>query len=359
MIEKNIQMLVGPTKLPRRVTNAMSYDTFSHRGEYYKEVQYNVMEGIKKIFKTQQDVLVYTASGTGAIEAAIMNLFNPGDEIVIPINSVFCELLYDVSLGYDLDIKRVELEYGTEIDVHETMKHVTDKTKGVFIIHNASSTGVVNNIEEFGRKLKDTNTLLMVDSVSGAGGVNIEMDNWHLDVVLTASQKALMAPPGLAFVSLSDKAWKRAEQVNNQKYYFNFLKDRNYAKRNLTVHTPATHTLLAVAEALKMIEEEGLENVLERHKTNAQLIRDGVKKLGFTIYAQDESYASPTVTTILAKGEAKYYVEELAKRNILVGGGKSPLSDDTFRIGTMGYVSKNDVEATLVALADIQESKKR
>lgn len=357
MVDKKIQMLVGPTELPLRVTNAMSHDVYSHRGEYYKEVQYNVMTGMKSIFKTKQDILVYTASGTGAIEATIMNLFKPGDEIIIPINGVFCELLYDVSLGYDLDIKRVEFEYGTEIDVDETMKHVTDQTKGVFVIHNESSTGVVNNIEEFGRRLKDTNVLLMVDSVSGAGGINIEMDNWHLDVVLTASQKALMAPPGLSFVALSDKAWERATEVDNKKYYFNFIKDRNYTQRNLTVHTPATHTLLAIAESLKMIEEEGLENVLERHQVNAQRVREGVKKLGFTLYAQDESYASPTLTAIFVKDEAKYYVEELAKRNIIVGGGKNPLTNDTFRIGTMGYVSRNDVEAVLVALAEIKAQK--
>lgn len=357
MIDKKIQMLVGPTEIPHRVMNAMAHDAISHRGDLYKKVQHNVMKGIKKIFKTEQDILVYTASGTGAIEATVMNLFKPGDEIVIPINGVFSELLYDVSAGYDLDIKRVEFEYGTEIDVEETLRHVTDHTKGVFVIHNESSTGVVNNIEEFGNKLKDTEVLLLVDSVSSAGGINIEMDNWNLDVVLTASQKALMAPPGLSFVALSEKAWEQAEKVANNKYYFNFLKDRDYSKRNLTVHTPATHTLLAVEEAMKMIKEEGFENVLERHAHNAKLVRDGLKELGFTLYAKDESSASPTLTAVYAEGEAKYYVQELAKRNIEVGGGKSPLSDDTFRIGTMGYVSRNDVEAVLAALADIQANK--
>lgn len=352
-MEKTIQMLVGPTALPHRVMLAMDQEAYSHRSDYYKETQHSVTEGMKKIFGTKNDVLMLTTSGTGAMEATIQNCFSPGDEVIIPINGAFGELFYNVAKGYDLNIIRVDFEYGTEQNVEEVMQVVTDNTKGVLVIHNESSTGVVNNIEKYGEALKNTNALLVVDSVSGAGGIAIEMDNWNIDIIFTASQKALMAPPGLAFVALSDKAWDAVERIKNPRYLFNFSKDRDYVHRDLTVHTPATHTLLAIQEGLNMIFEEGLDNVLARHTENMHAVRDGVRKLGLDLLVKDDSCASPTLTTISVPGNASYYVKELAERNIIVGGGKSPLNSDTFRIGTMGYVSKNDVIAVLTALAEI------
>lgn len=353
MMDNKIQLLVGPTQLPHRVMKAMVHEAFSHRGRYYKKLHHEITEGMKKIFKTKNDVLMLTTSGTGAMEATIQNLFLPGDEVVIPINGLFGELFYDVAKGYNLKITRVEFDFGTEVDVDEVMKHVTDNTKGVLVIHNESSTGVVNNIEKLGHALKDTDALLVVDSVSGAGGINIEMDKWSIDVLFTASQKALMAPPGLSFVAINDKAWKRIEKVANPRYLFNFQKDREYLQRDLTVHTPATHTMLAVREALAMIFEEGLENVFKRHENNAKRVRDSVKKLGLPLYVRDESYASPTITTIYLKNRAEFYVKELAKRHVFVGSGKGFLKKDTFRIGTMGYVLEHDVTALLSALKNI------
>lgn len=352
-MDKKIQLLVGPTCLPQRVLKAMFHETFSHRSNYYKNIQHEITEGMKKIFKTENDVLMLTTSGTGAMEAVIQNLFHPGDEVVIPVNGLFGELFYDVAKGYDLNITRVEFEFGAGIDVDEVMNYVTNQTKGVLVIHNESSTGVVNHIEELGQALMDSETLLVVDSVSGAGGINIEMDKWNIDVIFTASQKALMAPPGLSFVAINDKGWKRIEKVDNQKYLFNFKRDREYLQRNLTVHTPATHTMLAVREALKMIFEEGLENVFKRHEENARRVREGVKELGFKVLAKNDSIASPTITTIYVKDHAEYYVNELAKYHIYVGSGKGKMNKDTFRIGTMGYVSHHDVTALLSVLEKI------
>lgn len=352
-MEKKIQMLVGPTALPFKVKEAMLNDAFSHRSDYYKEVQHRVTEGIKEIIGTQQDVLMLTTSGTGAMEASIQNLFLPGDEVIIPINGVFGELFYDVAKGYGLTIKRVEFDYGAEVDVKSVIEEITPATKGILMIHNESSTGVVNDVQLLGTTLKDSDVLVLVDSVSGAGGVELQMDQWYLDVLFTASQKALMTPPGLAFVALSDKAWKRVEEVNNPRYLFRFKKDRDYIHRDLTVHTPATHTMLAMDAAIQMIQAEGLANVIQRHADNSKKVREGVKALGFTLFAKDESFASPTLTTIVSEGNADYYVKELAKKDIIIGGGKNPLNGNTFRIGTMGYVSENDVRACLQALEEI------
>lgn len=354
-MNKKIQLLVGPTALPHRVTQAMDSEAYSHRSKKYQEIQHSITENMKRIFKTEQDVLMLTTSGTGAMEATIQNCFSPGDEVIIPINGAFGELFYQVAKGYDLNIIRVEFDYGDEQNVEEVLKRVTSQTKGIFVTHNESSTGVVNNIEKFGTALADSDILLVVDSVSGAGGINIEMDNWRIDVLFTASQKALMAPPGLAFVALSDQAWTRVEEVGNPRYLFNFLKDREYVHRDLTVHTPATHTMLALHESLNMIFEEGLENVLTRHQKNAEMVRTGIKELGFQLFVKNEACASPTLTSVSIPEKAGYYVNELAKQNIIVGGGKSPLNKDTLRIGTMGYVSENDVAALLKALEKITQ----
>lgn len=352
-MDKIVQMTVGPTALPLKVKKAMLHDAYSHRGDHYKKIQHFVTEGIKKIFGTKSDVLTLTTSGTGAMEACIQNMFLPGDQVIIPINGVFGELFYDVAKGYGLDIIRLEFEYGSDIEINQILETITDDTKGVFVIHNESSTGVTNNIKELGLALKNSDVLVIVDSVSGAGGIELKMDEWYIDVLFTASQKALMAPPGISFVSLSNKAWTRTEEVDNPKYLFNFQRDREYILQDLTVHTPATHTLLAVEAALTMIFEEGLDNVFRRHYKNAAIVREGLKDLGFGLFPKEERYASPTLTTVYSPGTASYYVKELAKKNIIIGGGKNPLKENTFRIGTMGYVSENDVLACMQALKGI------
>ncbi|MDT2485073.1 pyridoxal-phosphate-dependent aminotransferase family protein [Enterococcus avium] len=352
-MDKKIQMLVGPTALPPKVKKAMLHDAYSHRSSYYKEIQHRVTEGMKKIFGTKKDVLLLTTSGTGVMEASIQNIFMPGDEVIIPINGVFGELFYDVAKGYDLKIKRIDFDYGYEVDINEVLAAITTQTKGILMIHNESSAGVVNDVKSLGLALKDSDVLLIVDSVSGAGGLELNMDDWFLDGLFTTSQKALMSPPGLSFVSLSDKAWAYVERANNQKYLFNFKRDRDYVLRDLTVHTPATHTLLAVDAALTMIFAEGLENVIHRHSDNAALLRKELTKLGFELFAKDDNYASATLTSVFSKDNADYYVKELAKENIIISGGKSPLKKDTFRIGTMGYVSRNDVIACIEALKRI------
>lgn len=352
-MDKKTQLLVGPTVLPSKVKEAMGHDAYSHRSLYYKETQHRVTEGLKKIFGTKNDVLLLTTSGTGAMEAVIQNVFMPGDEVIIPINGVFGELFYNVAKGYDLKIIRIDFEYGYEVDENKVLEAITTETKGILMIHNESSTGIMNDVKNLGLALKDSDVLLIVDSVSGAGGIELNMDDWNIDVLFTASQKALMSPPGLAFVSLSDKAWAAVDRVNNPKYLFNFKRDREYAQRDLTVHTPATHTLLAVDAALAMIVTEGLENVIQRHTDNATLLRRELKKLGFELFAKNEKYASSTLTSVFSKDNAGYYVKELAKENIMIGGGKNPLKTDTFRIGTMGYVYRNDVMACIETLKRI------
>lgn len=357
-MEKKIYMMVGPTTIPQRVLNAMNVESFSHRSTQYDVLQENVTTNLKKIFNTKNEVFVLTSSGTGAMEAAIQNCFSPGDEVVVPTIGKFSDQYAQMCEIYGLDVKRVSFESGETADIKRVMEVVTPSTKGVFVVHNESATGVSNDIEGFGKALKDSEALFIVDSVSGFGGLDMKMDEWGIDVVFTSSQKALMAPPGLAFMSISDKVWGYYEKSSFPKYYFDFKLASEYNKKNETLTTPAIYTLLAANESIKMMLEEGLENIYERHAENTRILTEGVKKLGLDIFPKDEKYASKTVTAIYVPGRSKEIVKALADRGIVVNGGIGTLAEDVFRVGTMGYVSKNDVLLFLKALEDILNKSK-
>lgn len=201
--------------------------------------------------------------------------------------------------------------------------------------------------------MEGKDTLLITDSVSGAGGLEMKMDEWGIDIVLSGSQKALMVPAGLSFISLSDKAWEATKSSNLPKYYFDLNKARKFQDINQTPNTPAVYNIFAVDEALKMIFEEGLDNVYKRHIENTERIIEGVRKLGYDIFPKDERYASRTLTAVYAPGKAKKIVEGLKDQGIIVNTGLAPIAEDVFRVGVMGYVYKEDVDVFLEALSKL------
>ena len=352
-MKKEVSMMVGPTAVPDRVLKAMNRKSISHRSPEYDEVHKRVREGLKKLFNTKNEVFILTSSGTGAMEAVIQNCFSFDDEVVVVVMGTFSKQYAKMTKAFQLKVIEVEVELGEAADVEEVMKHVTPNTKGVFVVHNESQTGVTNDIAAFGKALKDTNALFITDSVSGAGGIEMKMDEWNIDVVLTGSQKSLMVPAGLAFLALSDKAWKATENSNIPKFYFDLNKAKDFQEINQTPNTPAVYNVFAVDEALKMLFEEGLDNVYKRHIENRDMIIEGIRKLGYETYVKDEKTASKTLTTVYAPGKAKEIVSGLAEQGIIVNGGLPPIAEDVFRVGTMGYVHKEDVEAFLEALEKI------
>ena len=235
------------------------------------------------------------------------------------------------------------------------MESVGKSTKGVLVVHNESSTGVTNDINKIGNALKDLDTLLIVDSVSGLGGLEFKMDEWNVDIALTSSQKALMAPPGVALMGVSQKAYTAMESSTFPKFYLDLRKARDINVTHQTPWTPAIYTIFAIEEALKMMFEEGLENIYLRHIENTRILIDGVKKLGLKLLVEDEKFASPTLTAICTEGKSKKIVAGLAKEGIIIAGGVEPLANDIIRVGTMGYVSKNDIYAFLIALEIVMD----
>lgn len=344
-------MMVGPTVVPDQVLEAMNQPSISHRSPEYMAIHQRVETGLQQVFGTKNEVFILTSSGTGAMEAAIQNCFSFGDEVVVAVLGDFSEQFAKMAEAFRLKVIRVVVGPGQRADVDEVMSHVSETTKGVVIIHNESATGVYNDLKAFGDRLKGTDVLLITDSVSGAAGLPLKMDEWNIDVLFTSSQKALMAPAGLAFIALSEKAWKRVETSDIPKYYFDLKQFKTFQARNQTPNTPAVYNLFAVDAGLKLILEEGYENVIKRHEQNTQRLIAGLRDLGYDILPESDEFASRTLTAVRAKGKAKAIVEHLKKFGIIVNGGLGNLAEDMFRIGIMGYVFPEDVEALLAALA--------
>ncbi len=348
-MKKDILLMVGPTIIPERVIKAMNTQIISHRSAEFSSIASELNENLKKVFQTKNEVMTLTGSGTSAMEAAIQNCFSPGDEIIVAVIGVFSERMAIIAEQFGLNVKRAAFPLGQEADVDTVMNLVTNNTKGVFIVHNESSTGVFNSIKEFGEALKDTDILLGVDSVSGLGGINLEVDNWHVDIAFTASQKALMGPPGLSMITLSDKAWKACEKSRLPKFYFNLIEAR---KMNLLAQhpwTPSVYSVIGLNESLKMIMEEGLKNVFARHEKLSEMIVNGMKDLGLKLFPKEDRYASKTVNTFKYEKSPIFVNRIKEEYGVVISGGQDNLKDSTFRVGTMGYVAETDAAAFLYA----------
>ncbi|MGM0395993.1 MAG: pyridoxal-phosphate-dependent aminotransferase family protein [Bacillota bacterium] len=347
---KLIKLMVGPTEIPEQILRAMNRPSISHRSVQYEESQESVINGLKQLIGTTNDIFIITSSGTGAMEAVIQNLFSPGDKVLVPIIGTYGKQYADMCKIYGLSVKTIEFEMGETVDANLVIDKIDKETKGVFVVHNESSTGVFNDLEKIGKHLKNTNAVLITDSISGLGGLEMKMDEWGVDVVVASSQKALMSPPGLSFLSLSYKAKERIDKSLLPKYYFDLRRFEKFNLKNQTPNTPSIYTLYAVEEALNMIFEEGLDAIYSRHKDNRDYLIDGLTSLGLEILPKNIKYASPTLTAVKFPGIADKITSKLASQGIIVNQGVGEYKSEIVRIGTMGYVSKNDIVCLLNAL---------
>ncbi len=357
-MKKQILMMVGPTVLPDAVIEATNCQVISHRGAEFSEISKRLNENLKKVVQTKNEVMTLTSSGTGSMEAAVQNCFSVGDEVVVSVCGVFSERMADIAETYGLKVIRVVSESGEAADVATVMAKVTPQTKGVFIVQNESSTGVMNDIEAFGKAVKDTQALLVVDAVSALGGIDLQMDNWHVDVVFASSQKALMCSPGLAVIALSDKAWKAAETSNIPTYYFDLKRAKKMWTLGQHPWTPAVYQILALYESTNIMLEEGMPNIFARHKKLSKMVIEGMDKLGLKLYPKNREYASITVNTFAFDRSVEFVKRMSEEHDIVIGGGQDYLHDTTFRVGTMGYISENDVNAFLAAAKEVLDEMK-
>ncbi len=355
MLDKNYLYTPGPTPIPPQVAAAMSQPMMGHRSREFADLHAQIVEKAKQVFQTTNDLFVLTSSGTGGLETAIANTVSPGDRVLALITGNFGERFAKIAAAYGAEVTKLEFPWGTAVDMEEVAQ-VWEKEgpfKVVLATHNETSTGVTNDIAALGSFLADTDALLLVDAISSMGAMDIRTDEWHVDLMVTGSQKALMLPPGLALISVSPKAWQIIERNSGVSFYFSLLEARKSFANNNTPWTPAVSLFYGLDAALDLILGEGLSQVFQRHARMAAAARAGVRALGLQLLAEDDGIASHTVTAFLPGAEisagdlSKMLKQEMG---VSFAGGQGKLKGKLLRLGHMGYCTELDVVMAVAAL---------
>ena len=303
MIGEQYLLLPGPTPVPERVVRAMSRPMVNHRGSEFKEILINVTEGIKQVYHTKHQVLIYPASGTGALEAAVVNFISPGDKVLAVSIGVFGDRFATIAREFGAQVEKLDFPWGEPADPQvlkdRLAQDINQEIKAVLITHNETSTGVFNDLAAIRTAAGEHPALFMVDAVSGLAVVTLKMDEWNLDVVVSGSQKAFMIPPGLSFLAFNDRALRVHQENKNHKYYWDVSAGLKYLEKGQNPYTPAISLYYGLEEALKMMLEEGLDNILLRHLNYREMVRAAVKEMGLKLLAADD-YASPALTSVIA-----------------------------------------------------------
>ena len=346
----------GPTPLPPAVREALAHEMIAHRGSEFAAILRDCVAGLQWAFQTQHDVVILTTSGTGGLESLVANTLSPGQRLLLASMGYFGERMSKIARAYGVDVQQINIEPGNAVDpqmLQERLRAEPD-IDTVFVTHNETSTGVLNPLPEIARAVREVRpeALLLVDGISSVGSVPVKPEAWGCDVVVAGSQKGWMIPPGLSFVSISPRAWERQSQATLPNFYFNWAMARRSAEEGSTPWTPALSLFFALQVALRLMREEGLDNLFERHRRLAQFTRDGLADLDLKLFA-DPRYASPTVTTAYVPDgvNAKQLLKGLEERHaVVLAGGQGSLSGKIIRIGHMGWVHQDDLAAVLRAL---------
>jgi aspartate aminotransferase-like enzyme len=346
----------GPTPCPDEVLQAMSRQMINHRGPQFAQILADVTTKLKQLFQTKGDVFLLTGSGTGGLEAAIVNTLSPGDTVLSVSIGVFGERFAAIAEKFGAELIPLRFEWGKAADadaVRQALK-AEPKIKAVLVTHNETSTGVTNDLAAISSVVKEFDKLLLVDAISSLGSINLPVDDWHCDVTITGSQKGWMVPPGLAMVSVSQEAWQAQAKARMPRFYWDFAKAKDYLEKvpAQTPWTPVISVVFAFSVALDMILKEGLANVFARHAQVGKAAREGVKSLGLPLFAE-ESHASNTVTAVAAANglDSKKMLKILREEHqVILAGGQQKLDGKIFRIGHLGWVTESDIEAVISAL---------
>lgn len=352
-MQKRYLLAPGPTAIPPEVLLKMAEPIIHHRNPLFETVVEEVRENLKYLFGTKNEVLIFASSGTGAMEGAVTNMLSPGDKAIVVRSGKFGERWTNICKAYGVESVNIDIPWGEILDpaqVEKALKENPD-AKAVYVQATETSTGSKFPVKEIAAIVKNyPNTLMVVDGITGVGVFELPMDAWGIDILVSGSQKALMLPPGLAFAAVSDKAWAFNKASKIPKFYFNWAKELDNLKKNQTNFTPAISLIIGLREALKMIREEGLENIYRKIDILAKATREAAEALGLKVFAKDPS---PAVTAICAPegidGQAIY--KTLWKKYGVTGaGGQDQLKGKIFRIATLGYAEKYDVITAIAAL---------
>jgi len=345
-MRKNYLLTPGPTPLPPQVCEAMSRPIIHHRTPQFQAIIKEAHEGLQYVFQTKNDVFMLASSGTGAMEASVINLLSAGDAALSIQGGKFGERWTELCKAYGINAEIIDVKWGEAVDPQEVAKRLkaNPKIKAVFATLCETSTGVVNNIKALGEVIRNTDAVLVVDAISGLGAIDCKADEWFADVVVSGSQKGLMLPPGLGFISVSPKAWKLVESARSPRYYFDLRKAKKAYDKTDTPFTPAITLIIALTEALKMMKQDGLENIFMRHKKMADATRAAMKALGLKLFAP--TAASDVVTAVcVPEGiDGEKLVKTMRDTyGVTIAGGQDEMKGKIFRIAHMGFMEEFDI----------------
>lgn len=352
-MRKKYLLAPGPTPVPESALLAMAQPMMHHRTPQFSEIFRETADLLKYVFQTKQDVLILAASGTGAMEGSVTNLFSPGDEVIVVNGGKFGERWGKISEAYGLKAHWITVEWGKAVDP-AVVKKVMDenpKVKAIMVQASETSTTVAHPVKELATLTKDKDCLLIVDGITGVGVFDLPMDEWGIDVLVSGSQKAFMLPPGLAFVALSEKAWKFQETAKCPRFYFDYKKERKNLKDNTTAYTPAVSLIIGLREALKMIKEEGLYNVFARHDRLARATRAATTALGLKQLAPDAPSNAATGVFVPEGVDGGKLVKYLRDEvGTTMAGGQDHLKGKILRIAHLGYIDTFDIIISIAAI---------
>ena len=344
----------GPTPIPDDVRAALSSQMINHRGPEFAELLERVTEGLRPFFRTESDILIYTCSGTGVMEAAIVNTLSPGDKVLAISVGSFGDRFGAIAETYGAEVERLNIEWGGAAEpdaVRDALRR--GDYQAVLVTHNETSTGVENPLRAIAQVVRaESDALLLVDAVSSMGCVPIETDNWGIDVIVTGSQKGWAVPPGLAMAAVGPRGWEAFKRAKMPRFYLDFGKHKDFADKGQPPWTPALPIMFGLDVSLKRMAEEGPAAIFERHAAAAGHIRGQMKQLGLELFA-DDRYASNTVTAVKVPNgvDGKALTAKMrADYDTVIAGGQGKLAGQIFRFGHLGWFEQQDLDDAVDAL---------
>jgi len=352
-IKKQRLLTPGPTPLLPQALHAMMGSDIHHRTEDFRNLYRTVLADLKEVMGTSNDVLALVASGTGAMEASVANLFSPGDRVVVCSAGKFGERWVEIVKAFGLDAVVLQEEYGSFVSAQRLADALKSEknVRGVFVQASETSTGAAHDVRAMGEAVKKTDAIFVVDAITGLGTMPLDIDGWGLDVVIGGSQKAFMVPPGVAFMSISPKAWAFAETSKLPRYYFNLKKEKKNAASGESSWTPATSLLLALAEALKYVKSIGMDKLIANAQMLAGATRSAVKVLGLELFSPQAPSASVTAVKAPKGMDSGVIVKEYRNRfGSIIANGQGSMKGQIFRIAHLGYFDFPDLFAVIAEL---------
>ncbi len=353
-MHKPMLMIPGPTPVPEQVLLALAKQPISHRSQEFTTIMEEVSIALKWLHQTTADVLMLPSSGTGAMEAAIINFLSPGDRVLVAHNGKFGERWCNLAQKFGLEVLTVSAPWGDTVnpqEIGDVLRKNAD-IKALIITHSETSTGVVNDLGAISQEVRFHDAITIVDAVTSIGVMDVPIDRWGLDVVCAASQKGFMVPPGLGFVTVSPKAWEAYQRATLPKFYWDLAKYRLDGEKQGTPFTPPVNLIMALQVSLRMMGEEGLENIFHRHHRHGMTIRSAIADLGLSILARSGA-ESPGVTAVVSDRSPEILTKMKEEYGIILAGGQNHLTGKIFRIGHLGYVGDRDILTVISALKSI------